>query len=158
MTLSVPGIPASCEKFPHSSQLNFWSTESIFSLVCFRKHRLLFASVCNINTPGQWKESLGQRSYNHFNFPVKSQKCDIGREKVKEYLLNNKVSTRSMYILTQVPSMGTSTKTITVRELYSCSEMSLGTYRRFTVCYYGATTLRLPPVIASEARGRCAMA
>jgi hypothetical protein len=23
MTLSVPGIPASCEKFPHSSQLNF---------------------------------------------------------------------------------------------------------------------------------------
>jgi hypothetical protein len=30
MTLSVPGIPASCEKFPHSSQLNFSSTESIF--------------------------------------------------------------------------------------------------------------------------------
>jgi hypothetical protein len=23
MTLSVPGVPASCEKFPHSSQLNF---------------------------------------------------------------------------------------------------------------------------------------
>jgi hypothetical protein len=23
MTLSVPGIPASCKKFPHSSQLNF---------------------------------------------------------------------------------------------------------------------------------------
>jgi hypothetical protein len=31
MTLSVPGVPASCEKFPHSSQLNFWSTESIFN-------------------------------------------------------------------------------------------------------------------------------
>jgi hypothetical protein len=31
MTLSVPGIPASCEKFPDSSQLNFWSTESIFN-------------------------------------------------------------------------------------------------------------------------------
>jgi hypothetical protein len=23
MTLSVPGVPVSCEKFPHSSQLNF---------------------------------------------------------------------------------------------------------------------------------------
>jgi hypothetical protein len=31
MTLPVPGIPASCEKFPHSNQLNFWSTESIFN-------------------------------------------------------------------------------------------------------------------------------
>jgi hypothetical protein len=31
MTLSVPGVPASCEKFPHCSQLNFWSTESIFN-------------------------------------------------------------------------------------------------------------------------------
>jgi hypothetical protein len=30
MTLSVSGVPASCEKFPHSSQLNFRSTESIF--------------------------------------------------------------------------------------------------------------------------------
>jgi hypothetical protein len=27
MTLSVPGTPASRKKFPHSSQLNFWSTE-----------------------------------------------------------------------------------------------------------------------------------
>jgi hypothetical protein len=33
------------------------------SLACFWKHWLLFASVCNINTPlGQWKESLGQTS------------------------------------------------------------------------------------------------
>jgi hypothetical protein len=31
MTLSVPGVPASCKKFPHPSQLNFWSTESIFN-------------------------------------------------------------------------------------------------------------------------------
>jgi hypothetical protein len=31
MTLSVPGVPASCEKFPQSSQLNFWSTESVFN-------------------------------------------------------------------------------------------------------------------------------
>jgi hypothetical protein len=31
MTLPVPDVPASCEKFPHSSQLNFWSTESIFN-------------------------------------------------------------------------------------------------------------------------------
>jgi hypothetical protein len=31
MTLSVTDVPASCEKFPHSSQLNFWFTESIFN-------------------------------------------------------------------------------------------------------------------------------
>jgi hypothetical protein len=31
MTLSVTGVPASCEKFPHPSQLNFWSTKSIFN-------------------------------------------------------------------------------------------------------------------------------
>jgi hypothetical protein len=31
ITLSVPGVPASCEKFPHSSQLNFRSTELIFN-------------------------------------------------------------------------------------------------------------------------------
>jgi hypothetical protein len=54
MTLSVPDIPASCEKFPHSSQLNFWSTESIFNpFSFFFKHWMLFASFCNINTPGQ---------------------------------------------------------------------------------------------------------
>jgi hypothetical protein len=32
------------------------------SLACFWKHWLLFTSVCNINTPGQWKEPLGQTS------------------------------------------------------------------------------------------------
>jgi hypothetical protein len=32
MILSVPGIPASCEKFPHSSQLNIWSSESIVNV------------------------------------------------------------------------------------------------------------------------------
>jgi hypothetical protein len=31
MTLSVPRVLASCEKFPHASQLNFWSTQSIFN-------------------------------------------------------------------------------------------------------------------------------
>jgi hypothetical protein len=31
MTFSVPGVPVSCEKFPHSIQLNFWSTKSIFN-------------------------------------------------------------------------------------------------------------------------------
>jgi hypothetical protein len=57
-------IPASCEKFPHSSQLNFWSTESIFNQfsVFFWKYWMLFASDCNLNTLGQWKESLGQTS------------------------------------------------------------------------------------------------
>jgi hypothetical protein len=60
MTLSVPGVPASCEKFPHSSQLNFWSTESIFNQ--FSVFVKTLNALCNINTSGQWKESLGQTS------------------------------------------------------------------------------------------------
>jgi hypothetical protein len=52
MTLSVPGVPACCEKFPHSGQF-------AISLACFWKHWMLFASVCKINTLGQWKVSLG---------------------------------------------------------------------------------------------------
>jgi hypothetical protein len=51
----VSGIPASCEKFPHSSQLNFWSTELIFNQfsLFLKTLNMLFESVCNINTLGQ---------------------------------------------------------------------------------------------------------
>jgi hypothetical protein len=60
MTLSVPGVPASCEKFPHFSQLNFWSTESIFNQFSVFLKTLNALCVClQYNTPGQWKESLG---------------------------------------------------------------------------------------------------
>jgi hypothetical protein len=54
---------------------NFWSTKSIFNLVCFWKHSMLFASVCNINTPGQYKESLGQTSQS-LQFSLFSRKND----------------------------------------------------------------------------------
>jgi hypothetical protein len=54
ISLSVPGVPAPCEKFPHSSLIEFWKTFDLLnrfsiSLVCFGKHWMLFASVCNIN-------------------------------------------------------------------------------------------------------------
>jgi hypothetical protein len=80
MTPSVPNVPESCEKFPHSSQLNFWSTESIFNqFSVFLKHWMLFASVCNINTPRQWRVIRSDK-------PVTllllfwSHKCYIGAE------------------------------------------------------------------------------
>jgi hypothetical protein len=63
MTLSVPDVPASCEKF-HT--LVNWAFDLLnrfsISLACLWKHWMLFASVCNINTSGQRKESLGQTS------------------------------------------------------------------------------------------------
>jgi hypothetical protein len=63
MTLSVPGVPASCEKFPHSSQLNFWSTESIFNQFSVFLKILNALCVClQYKHPNQWKESLGQTS------------------------------------------------------------------------------------------------
>jgi hypothetical protein len=38
---------------------------------------MLFASVCNINTPGQLK-SHQIRQANHFSLPCQVEKCDFG--------------------------------------------------------------------------------
>jgi hypothetical protein len=74
LTLSPPAVKtqllSQCQAFQHlvrsfHSLVN-WSFDLLnrfsISLACFWKHWMLFACVCNINTLGQWKESLGQTS------------------------------------------------------------------------------------------------
>jgi hypothetical protein len=45
---------------------------------------MLFVSICNINTPGQRKETLGQTNRLHQFSLSKSHKCDIGSERVNK--------------------------------------------------------------------------
>jgi hypothetical protein len=52
------------------------------SLASLWKHWMLFTSVCNTNTSGQWKESIGQTSQSlcsSFSGRI-SHKCDFGAE------------------------------------------------------------------------------
>jgi hypothetical protein len=80
-TLSVPGVPASCEKFPHSSQLNFWSTESIFNQLSVFVKTLNALCVCL-----QYKHIRSMKRVIRSDKPVTllvlhwSQKCDFGAE------------------------------------------------------------------------------
>jgi hypothetical protein len=73
LTLSPPAVKtqwlSQCQTFHRlvrsSHTLVSWTFDLLnrfsISLACFRKKKwMLFASVRNINTPGQWKESLGQ--------------------------------------------------------------------------------------------------
>jgi hypothetical protein len=81
MTLSVPGIPASCEKFPHSSQLNFWSTESIFNQFSVFLKTLIALCICL-----QYKHPRSIKRVIRSDKPVTlllllwSHKCDFGAE------------------------------------------------------------------------------
>jgi hypothetical protein len=81
MTLSVPGVLASCEKFPHSSQLNFWSTESIFNPFSVFLKPLNALFVCL-----QYKHPRSMKRVIRSDNPVTlllllwSHKCDIGAE------------------------------------------------------------------------------
>jgi hypothetical protein len=81
MTPSVPGIPESCEKFPHSSQLNFWSTESIFSQFSVFLKTLNALCVCL-----QYKHPRSMKRVIRSDKPVTllllfwSHKCDNGAE------------------------------------------------------------------------------
>jgi hypothetical protein len=81
MTLSVPGIPASCEKFPHSSQLYFWSTESIFNQFSVFLRTLNALCVCL-----QYKYHRSIKRVIRSDKPVTlllllwSHKCDFGAE------------------------------------------------------------------------------
>jgi hypothetical protein len=76
-----------CQAFQHlvrsSHTLVNWTFDLLnrfsISLACFWKHWMLFASVCNINTPGQWKESLDQTSQSLCS-SFWSHKCDFGAE------------------------------------------------------------------------------
>jgi hypothetical protein len=81
MTLSVPGVPASCEKFPHSSQLNFWSTESIFNQFSVFLKTLNALCVCL-----QYKHPRPMKRVIRSDKPVTllllpwSHKCGFGAE------------------------------------------------------------------------------
>jgi hypothetical protein len=81
MTLSVLGAPASCEKFPHSSQLNFSSTESIFNQFSVFLKILNALCVCL-----QYKHPRSIKRVIRSGKPVTlllllwSHKCDFGAE------------------------------------------------------------------------------
>jgi hypothetical protein len=81
MTLSVPGVTASCEKFPHSSQLNFWSTESILN-----QFRLFLKTLNALCVCLQYKHHRSMKRVIRSDKPVTlllllwSHKRDIGAE------------------------------------------------------------------------------
>jgi hypothetical protein len=81
MTLSLPGVPGSCEKFPHSSRLNFWSTESIFNQFSVFLKTLNALCVCL-----QYKHPRSMKRVIRSDKPVTlllllwSHKCDFGAE------------------------------------------------------------------------------
>jgi hypothetical protein len=78
---AVPGIPASCGKFPHSSQLSFWSTESIFNQFSVFLKTLNALCVCL-----QYKHPRSIKRVIRSDKPVTllllfwSHKCDFGAE------------------------------------------------------------------------------
>jgi hypothetical protein len=79
--LSVPGVPASCEKFPHSSQFNFWSTESIFNQFSLFLKTLNALCICP-----QYKHPRSMKRVIRSDKPVTllllfwSHKCNFGAE------------------------------------------------------------------------------
>jgi hypothetical protein len=81
MTPSVPGVPESCEKFPHSSPLNFWSTESIFNQFSVFLKTLNTLCVCLL-----YKHPRSMKRVIRSDKPVTllllfwSHKCDNGAE------------------------------------------------------------------------------
>jgi hypothetical protein len=97
MTLSVPGIPAYCEKFPHYSQLNFWSTESIFNpfsvflktlntlCVCLQyKHPRSIKRVIRSDKPVTLLLLLWLHKCD-FGAVFESHNCDFGSERVNAH-------------------------------------------------------------------------
>jgi hypothetical protein len=81
MTLSGPGIPASCEKFPHSSQLNFWSTELIFNQFSVFLKTLNALCVClHYKHPRSIKRVIRSDKPVTLLLLLWSHKCDFGAE------------------------------------------------------------------------------
>jgi hypothetical protein len=99
MTLSVPGDPVSCEKFPHCSQMNFWSPESIFNqfsvflktmnalCVCLQyKHPRSIKRVIRSDKPVTlllllWSLVAQMRLR---RWAYESHNCDFGSDRVKQ--------------------------------------------------------------------------
>jgi hypothetical protein len=81
MILSVPGVPASCEKFPHPSQLNFWSTESIFNQFSVFLKTLNALCIClRYKHPRSMKRVIRSDKPVTLLFLFWSHKCDFGAE------------------------------------------------------------------------------
>jgi hypothetical protein len=81
MALSVPGIPVSCEKFPHSSQLNFLSTESIFNQFSVFLKTLNALCVClQYKHPRSIKRVIRSDKPATLLLLLWSHKCDFGAE------------------------------------------------------------------------------
>jgi hypothetical protein len=81
MTLSVPSVPASCEKFPHSSQLNFWSTEPIFNQFSVFLKTLNALCVClQYKHPRSIKRVITSDKPVTLLLLLWSHKCDFGAE------------------------------------------------------------------------------
>jgi hypothetical protein len=76
MTLSVPGVPASCEKFPHSR-----STESIFNQVSMFLKTLNALCVClQYKHPRSMKIVIRSDKPVYLLLLLWSHKCDFGAE------------------------------------------------------------------------------
>jgi hypothetical protein len=81
MTLSVPDVPASCEKFSHSSQLNFWSTEPIFNQFSVFLKTLNALCVClQSKHPRSMKRVIRSDKLITLLLLLWSHKCDFGAE------------------------------------------------------------------------------
>jgi hypothetical protein len=92
MALSVPGVPASCEKFPHSSPLNFWSTESIFNQFSVLLKTLNALCVClQYKHPGSIKRVIRSDKPVTLLLLLWPHKCDIGAEPRSRIIANSAV-------------------------------------------------------------------
>jgi hypothetical protein len=101
MTLLVPCVPESCEKFPHSSQWNFWSTESIFNQL----NSVFLKTLNALCVCLQYKHPRSMKRVIRSNKPVTllllfwSHKCDFGAEPRSRIIATSAVKGLSFYIV-----------------------------------------------------------
>jgi hypothetical protein len=107
MTLSVPGVPASCKKFPHSSQLNCWFTESIFNQFSMFLKTSNALCVCL-----QYKHPRSIKRVIRSDKPVTllsllwSHKCDFGAEPRSRIIATSAVKGLMFFCFVVFPSVG----------------------------------------------------
>jgi hypothetical protein len=98
MTLSARR-PASCEKFPHSSRLNFWSTESIFNQFSVFLKTLNALCVClQYKHPRSIKRVIRSDKPVTLLLLLRSHECDIGAEPRSRIIATSAVKGLSIVI------------------------------------------------------------
>jgi hypothetical protein len=98
MTLSVPDVPASCEKFPHSSQFHFWSTESIFNQFSVFFKTLNALCVClQCKHPRSIKRVIRSDKPVTLLLLLLSHKCDFGGEPRSRIIATSAVKGLNLY-------------------------------------------------------------